>query len=87
MTNHWTEAKGRFDSGTYGWNAWSGSTISNDSNRLKILGGNTGALSRIDIVPNPIGATYGSDYDYTETLRVHGFTGTEGIDTAGNTLA
>jgi hypothetical protein len=49
--------------------------------------GLTGAQSRIDITPNPAGATYGSDYDYTITTRVHGMTGTEAIDTSGNTLA
>ena len=53
----------------------------------RVFSGETGAMSRIDIEPNPIGATYGSDYDYTETLRVYGFTGADGIDTAGNTLA
>ena len=58
-----------------------------DSTIDNTFGGETGALSRIDILPNPTGATYGSEYDFTTELRVFGMTGTEGIDTAGNTLA
>jgi len=62
-------------------------TVLSDSTLDSTFSGLTGALSRIDITPSPIGATYGSDYDYTVTTRVHGMTGTEGIDTSGSTLA
>lgn len=62
-------------------------TVLSDSTLDSTFSGSTGALSRIDITPNPAGATYGSDYDYTITTRVLGMTGADGIDTAGNTLA
>lgn len=61
-------------------------TVLYDSTLDNSFSGLTGALSRIDIVPDPAGATYGSDYDYTITTRVLGMTGDDGIDTAGNTL-
>lgn len=62
-------------------------TVQYDNTLDSTFSGLTGALSRIDITSNPAGATYGSDYDYTITTRVHGMTGTDGIDSAGNTLA
>jgi len=61
-------------------------TVLYDSTIDDSFSGLTGALSRIDITPDPAGATYGSDYDYTIETRVHGMTGDDGVDTAGNTL-
>ncbi len=61
-------------------------TILYDSTVDEAFNGLTGALSRIDVTTDPAGATFGGEYDYSTTLRVHGMTGDNGIDGAGNTL-
>lgn len=59
-------------------------TVFYDSTLIDKFDGSTGAVSRIDLTPSPVGATYGQDYGFADTISIiEGFNAFTGGQSGG----